>query len=71
MQHLAPQGTMINMQEHVRTCNPAIDEQATGEQATGEQAPGEQTTGKQATGATSNRCIRTKLSQRTSHARFH
>ena len=34
---------------HVRTCNPAIDEQATGEQATGEQAPGEQTTGEQAT----------------------
>ena len=26
------------MQEHVRTCNPAIDEQATGEQATSEQA---------------------------------
>ena len=37
------------MQHHVRTCNPAIDEQATGEQATGEQSPGEQTTGEQVT----------------------
>ena len=35
---------------HERTCNPAIDEQATGEQATGEQAPGKQTTGEQAPG---------------------
>ena len=62
---------------HGRTCNPAIDEQATWEQTTGEQAPGKQTTGEQPTGeqatgeqatsATNNRCMQRKLAQRTCH----